>query len=188
MQPNSDFKDLLRCFNDNAVEYLVVGGYAFIHYVEPRYTKDFDVWVRASPGNARRVYRALEEFGAPVRTMTPDDFAHEGYWFSMGRPPSRIDVMMSVKGLDFAGAWRRRVEGDFDGVKVLLVSKEDLIKAKLAAGRPRDLVDAKLLTDSLGWEHLPKSPIKKERTTRGRRRVGGRRGRVGSRRTNKAET
>jgi hypothetical protein len=182
MKPNSDFKDLLRCFNGNAVEYLVVGGYAFIHFVEPRYTRDFDVWVRASPGNARKVYRALEEFGAPVRTMTPDDFAHEGYWFSMGRPPSRIDIMMSVKGLDFAGAWRRRVEGDFDGEKVLFVSKVDLITAKLAAGRPRDLVDAKLLTDSLGWEQLPGAPVKRKRTTGRPRRASGRRGREGSRR------
>lgn len=43
---NSDFSDLLRLFNDNSVEYLVVGGYAVVAYTEPRYTKDLDVWMR----------------------------------------------------------------------------------------------------------------------------------------------
>jgi hypothetical protein len=44
---NSDFKDLLRIFNEHKVRYLVVGGYAVIKYTEPRYTKDLDVWVEA---------------------------------------------------------------------------------------------------------------------------------------------
>ncbi len=43
---NSDFKDLLRTFNEEQVEYLIVGAYAVIHYTQPRYTKDLDVWVR----------------------------------------------------------------------------------------------------------------------------------------------
>lgn len=55
---NSDFNDLLRCFNDSGGEYLVIGGYAVIEYTEPRYTKDLDVWVRASPENAASVYQA----------------------------------------------------------------------------------------------------------------------------------
>ena len=40
---NSDFKDLLRIFNEHKVRYLVVGEYAVIKYTEPRYTKDLDV-------------------------------------------------------------------------------------------------------------------------------------------------
>jgi len=36
---NSDFRELLSIFNDRKVKYLVVGGYAFIKYAEPRYTK-----------------------------------------------------------------------------------------------------------------------------------------------------
>lgn len=34
---NSDFKDLLQVFADLDVKYLVVGGYAAIHYSQPRY-------------------------------------------------------------------------------------------------------------------------------------------------------
>lgn len=40
---NSDFKELLSILNACRVSYLVVGGYAYIHYAEPRYTKDIDL-------------------------------------------------------------------------------------------------------------------------------------------------
>jgi hypothetical protein len=36
----------LQLLNEFEVEYLIVGGYAFMKYGEPRYTKDLDVWVR----------------------------------------------------------------------------------------------------------------------------------------------
>ncbi len=57
---NSDFKDLLRALSAREVKFLVVGGYAVIHYSQPRFTKDLDIWLEASPENARRFFvRAL---------------------------------------------------------------------------------------------------------------------------------
>lgn len=32
---NSDFRELLQCFAKHRVRYLVVGGYAVIHYAQP---------------------------------------------------------------------------------------------------------------------------------------------------------
>jgi hypothetical protein len=37
---NSDFRDLLRLFNARRDRYLVVGSYAVMKYIEPRYMKD----------------------------------------------------------------------------------------------------------------------------------------------------
>ena len=45
MKPNSDLIDLLLLLNEHKVRYLVIGGYAVIHYAEPRYTKDLDIWI-----------------------------------------------------------------------------------------------------------------------------------------------
>lgn len=45
---NSDFAALLSRLAKHRVRYLVVGGYAVIHYCEPRYTKDIDIFVEAS--------------------------------------------------------------------------------------------------------------------------------------------
>lgn len=78
---NSDFSDLLRLFNANQVKYLVIGGYAVVQHAEPRYTKDLDLWVEANPTNAKAVFRALVEFGAPLAGMTAADFAEEGYFY-----------------------------------------------------------------------------------------------------------
>jgi hypothetical protein len=52
---NSDFQDLLRLFARHEVRYLVVGGYAAMHYSQPRFTKDLDLWLEPSSDNAARV-------------------------------------------------------------------------------------------------------------------------------------
>jgi predicted nucleotidyltransferase len=145
---NPDFTDLLKLFNDNDVRYLVIGGYAIIQYAEPRYTKDLDLWISTDADNAVAVYKALREFGAPLAGLTVDDFAEEGYFYQMGVPPVRVDVLMGIPGLDFEPAWERRVEIDFDGLPVLFIAKEDLITAKLASGRPQDLIDAEALSQA----------------------------------------
>ena len=99
MSVSSDFKDLLKHFNAYHVKYLVIGGYAVIKYTEPRYTKDLDLWVRADQANASAVFQALRAFGAPLVGMTEEDFAHEGYFYQMGVPPVRVDILMSMTGL-----------------------------------------------------------------------------------------
>lgn len=145
MSVNSDFKELLRLFNAYRIKYLVIGGYAVIKYTEPRFTKDLDLWIEASQENAQAVFQALKEFGAPLEGMGSEDFAHEGYFYQMGIPPIRVDIMMSIKGVQFDQAWSERVETNFDGVPVGFISRENLIRAKLAAGRPQDLIDVELL-------------------------------------------
>ena len=143
---NSDFSDLLRIFNDNNVKYLVIGGYAVIQYGEPRFTKDLHLWISTDPENAGAVFRSLQQFGAPLAGMTQDDFAEEGFFYQMGVPPIRVDILMGIDGVEFATAWVRRANILFDDLSVSFISREDLIKAKLAAGRPQDLLDAKSLS------------------------------------------
>lgn len=148
MLVNSDFKELLRIFNDHQVRYLVVGGYAVIKYAEPRYTKDIDLWVNADRDNAAAVYQALSAFGAPLVGLTENDFAHEGYFYQLGVAPVRVDVLMSIPGLKFEQAWEKRVMVDFDGIMIPFISKQDLITSKVASGRPQDLIDAQLLREA----------------------------------------
>ena len=135
-----DFKEILSTFNAHDVNYLVVGAHAVMKYAEPRFTKDLDIWVEASEENAQKVYAALAEFGAPLSNLTVADFANDGF-FQMGEPPVRIDIMMSIDGVDFTNAWPNRLEGDFDGIPAMFIGREDLLVAKNAAGRPQDLLD-----------------------------------------------
>ncbi len=146
---NSDFSELLRLFNDNSVEYLVIGGYALIQYAEPRYTKDLDLWISTGPENASAVYQSLQRFGSPLDGLTEKDFSEDGFFYQMGVPPVRVDILMGIPGLQFQDAWRKRETVWFDDLPVLFICRYDLIASKRASGRPQDLIDADLLSQSL---------------------------------------
>lgn len=147
MYPNSNFRDLLRTFNECGVRYIVAGGYARMFHTEPHYTKDLDVWVETTPENAELVYRALIQFGAPLRGITAADFAQSEGFYQLGRPPQRIDVMLRAAGISFAECWDRRVQGAFGELTVPYLSLDDLIANKQAAGRLQDLADAERLEE-----------------------------------------
>ena len=105
MLTSPDFRELLKLFKKHKIRYLVVGGYAVMKYSEPRFTKDLDIFIATDQDNANNVYAALKEFGAPLENLTPDDFAHKDYFYQMGRPPLRVDIMMSIPGIEFDEAW-----------------------------------------------------------------------------------
>ena len=138
---NSDFKELLQVFADHEVRYLVVGGYAAIHYSQPRYTKDLDLWIEPTMENARRIASAFLVFGLPMEGFTIEDMADTGFQFFVGCQPCAFDFLTSIKGLDFQSAWENRVLSDQEGVPVWYVSKADLITAKRAVAREQDLKD-----------------------------------------------
>jgi hypothetical protein len=119
-----------------------VGGYAVMLYTEPRYTKDLDVWVQANPENAAKVWRALVEFGAPLTGLGPDNFAHEGFFYQIGQPPVRVDILMSIDGVTFEEAWPKRMESHIGAQPAWFISREDLLKNKRTTGRHIDLDDA----------------------------------------------
>ena len=135
-----EFSELLSTFNEHEVKYLIVGGFAVMKYSEPRYTKDLDVWIEVSRENAAKVFAALRNFGAPLKNITEKDFAEAGF-YQMGRPPARIDIMMSLHGVEFEAAWENRTPAEFRGVPVHFIGKYDLIKNKTLAGRYQDLAD-----------------------------------------------
>jgi hypothetical protein len=145
MLTNPDFRELLRIFKKNKVRYLIVGGYAVMKYSEPRFTKDLDLFIATDLQNAQRVHSALRQFGAPLENLTPEDFTHKGYFYQMGRPPFRVDIMMSISGMDFEEAWMNREIVRLDDLEILFMSRSDLILAKDASGRPQDKIDIEQL-------------------------------------------
>jgi hypothetical protein len=129
----------------HSARYLVVGGYDVMRYSEPRFTKDLDLWIANAEKNAGAVFRAMKEFGAPLEGLTAHDFTQEGYFYQMGMPPLRVDIMMSIPGVEFETAWKNRELLLLDGVTVPFISRADLIRNKEASGRPQDLLDAENL-------------------------------------------
>jgi len=138
---NPHFVEILRAFRDEGVEHLVIGAHALAVHGHVRATLDIDLWVRPTRDNALRTWRALEQFRAPLSKMRLDDFAEPEVLYQIGMPPSRIDIMTSVTGLDFDAAWPNRVMATFGDVEAPVLGLDDMRTAKRAAGRLKDLAD-----------------------------------------------
>jgi glutathione S-transferase len=138
---NQDFKDILSCLRNESVEFIVVGAFALAVHGHPRATGDIDIWVNSTAENSRRVLRALSAFGAPMSDLAADDFTIADVVFQIGVEPLRIDILTSIDGLDFAEAWKNKLSVVVDGIGIEVLSKGDLLRNKIAAGRDKDLGD-----------------------------------------------
>lgn len=127
------------------MRYLLVGGYAVAFHARPRYTKDLDVWIEASPANAQRAWKALAAFGAPLQDLRLEDLTRPEMVFQIGLPPNRIDLLTELLGVDFAEAWERRVTTTYGDCTIAVLSRADLIRNKRKVGRPQDLIDVEEL-------------------------------------------
>lgn len=155
----SELIALLSAFGDTGVRYLLIGGHAVSAHGRPRATKDLDLWLAGDRENLAKAAEALDRFGAPraigeaIVSAAPTEIV----WF--GRPPMRVDLLQSIAGVEFEGCWERRSKIVLEGIEVPLIAREDLIRNKLAVGRPQDRRDAR----ALGAEVPPRTPRKRPR-------------------------
>jgi hypothetical protein len=138
----------LAALDAYGIRYLVVGGIAVGFHTQPRFTKDLDLLITVSEPEHLKLYDCLKDFGAPVSILTPDEFLQDDFIFHFGSPPWRIDILSSIPGVDFELAYMERVTINLGTQVATCISKEWLIKAKQASGRPQDLLDLKWLTDT----------------------------------------
>lgn len=145
---NEEFLELIRLLEKHAVDFILVGGYAYIFNAEARYTGDVDLWVRPDRANLTRLSTASEEFiGARLdvdEVLGLLDGPHLGFTLA-GVPPSRIEILLRLSGLDYDSASSRArltVDGD---TRFRVLHPHDQIRNKLAAGRDKDLADVKNL-------------------------------------------
>ncbi|HEY4103397.1 MAG TPA: hypothetical protein VGM44_05880 [Polyangiaceae bacterium] len=146
---NEDFVDMVSSFIDEGVAFVVVGAYALAAHGFPRTTGDIDLFVEPTTVNSKRVFRALLAFGAPVMAhgVSEEDFAKPGNVYQLGLPPRRIDVLTSISGVSFAEAAEEAIEGKLGPVTVRFIGRSAMRRNKLAAARPKDILDAELLAE-----------------------------------------
>lgn len=136
----SDFKEFLNLLNQAHVEYLVIGGYAVGYHGYPRATNGLDVWVGTDSANIEKLLGVLRQFGFNNPQLEQWKTNPEKT-LRMGHAPVRIEVLTSIAGVDFAEAFRSRVNDVLDGIRDSLISRPDLRTNKKAAGRLKDLAD-----------------------------------------------
>ena len=113
----------------------------------PRYSVDFDTFVRATTANLFRVKAALERFGLAdlAAKIDPKTWARSGATLRLGEPPTQIDILLQLSGVDFRGVAARALESRYGDTAVRFIALDDLIDNKRAAGRPKDLADVAAL-------------------------------------------
>jgi hypothetical protein len=153
---HSDFNELLEVFEKHGVRFLLIGGWAVGLHSTPRYTKDLDLLVDSSMENAKRVFSALREYGAPLSQISPEDFSDPGTFYQFGKPPLQVDILNTIPGVEFDAAWETRMIQQVGGIEIPVIGKQELIQAKQASGRPQDLIDVQQL--QANWMKGKKTP------------------------------
>lgn len=142
---NRHFVEMLSALSAAGAEFLIVGAHAVAAHGHYRATKDISIWVNPTPRNAARVWQALTEFGAPLHQLAMEDLLTPGTIYQIGIDPIRIDLLTAIEPLEFANAWNNRAAIEVGGQVYPFLGREDLIRAKRAAGRPHDLLDIEAL-------------------------------------------
>jgi len=137
-------KDVFKSFQSHDVKYVVIGGIAAVLHGVPRATFDLDILIEATSDNADRLLEALLEAGLATASLTSaeDVIANEVTIF---KDRVRIDVQTATPGITFKTAWKRRKTITFYDQSFFILSLEDLIASKRAAGRAVDMEDVRLL-------------------------------------------
>jgi hypothetical protein len=148
----NQLQDVFASLQKHNVKYVIIDGIAAVLHGVPRATFDLDILIEATPDNAQRLLDALLEarLGTALLTSAEELLAHE---ITVFKDRVRIDVQTATPGLHFEDAWRNRETMEYRGQTFYVVSRDDLIASKLAAGRQIDLEDVRLLKPSREDKH-----------------------------------
>lgn len=142
---NKDFREFIESLNAHDVKYLVVGGYAVAFHGHPRYTKDLDVWIESTKENAEKVLTALDSFGFGSIGIKKEDFLKGDQIIQLGYPPNRIDILTTLKEVNFKDCYKERIVIELQGEKINFIDLKNLKQNKRATGRAQDIADAEHL-------------------------------------------
>ena len=140
----NQLRGVYSSLHKHKVKYVTIGGIAAVLHGVPRATFDLDILIEATPDNAQKLLDALLDAGLGTATLTTAAqlLAHE---ITIFRDRVQIDVQTVTPGITFAEVWERRQVMRYGRQEFYVLSREDLIASKRAAGRPKDLEDVRLL-------------------------------------------
>ena len=136
-----DFNEFCGLLNARGVEFVIVGAHALAFHGAPRFTGDLDILVRPTEANAERVLRAIGEFGFPIDNLSVAKIVSPRCIIEMGVVPVQIHVMSQIDGVSWEEVWQGRETVTFGTHLVPFIGRQEFLRNKRAAGRPKDLAD-----------------------------------------------
>lgn len=148
-------RSVLAAFEEEGVEYTIIGAVALNLQGLARATEDLDVFIAPTEENIRRLRAALAKvFDDPhIDEITAEDLLGE-YPAVQYVPPDgalHIDILTRLgEAFRFEDLESERV--DFDGLEVSVVTPRTLYRLKKDTVRLRDTGDAERLRHRFGFE------------------------------------
>ena len=144
-----ELRKLITALDSNEIDYALCGGIAMAIYNRPRATVDIDLLIGAE--SLDRVREIAKELEYTIRGLDMT-FANEAIEI---RRVSKIDketgIVLSLDMLlitpEIRPIWDSRVQANWEGGKLSVVSRDDLIALKKLSGRPQDLADISALME-----------------------------------------
>jgi len=146
---------LLKAFEREQVDYILVGGVALNLHGIIRITEDVDFFIRPTPTNVECIKRALRSVwdDPEIDTISADDVRGDYPTVRYGPPDEAFVIdLLSRLGEAFGYEDLRSQVIDVEGVKVRIATPETLYKMKKDTLRPIDLADAATLKDKFHIE------------------------------------
>ncbi|WP_438002495.1 nucleotidyltransferase [Sorangium sp. So ce296] len=136
--------DLAGALRRRRLRWYVFGAQAAVAYGRPRMTADVDVTVDLAHTSTLALVDDLSRAGFDLRIHLGEDFLRDARLLPLVHRPTcmPIDVVIAASSLHVEFLARRRVI-DLGGVRVPMISPEDLVVTKVLAGRPKDLEDVR---------------------------------------------
>lgn len=149
----SDLQQLLRRLAESGIDFVLVGGYAAVLHGSSVLTRDLDVCAPLSPENIEKLRAAFRDANPVHRLSTPQhsflDEPRHGVALNnlyLNTDLGTLDVLGSITGIgDYARVASVAVDVELFGRRIRAISLDDLIAAKEALGRDKDLLVAKEL-------------------------------------------
>ena len=149
----TQFSQLLQRIADAGIDFVIVGGFAAVTHGSSYVTRDIDLCLVLSDENIARLRLALADLH-PCHRMTPQRLSFLTH--PVGGQPVRnlylstdagvVDMLSSVLGVgDFERLKLKAEQLEVDGHRYRVMALADLIVAKEALGREKDLLTAKEL-------------------------------------------
>jgi hypothetical protein len=123
---NRDYVAFIQSLNDNRVRYLVVGGYAAILHGYPRRPKNLDIWIEASPENARRMMEAIAQLGKSPLGFTEADFKTKDQIIQIEFSTGRRAIINTLNGIEFGACFETRIQKKSGPILVEVIALEHL--------------------------------------------------------------
>jgi hypothetical protein len=149
-----DAERILRALAEHAVDYVLIGGLAVQTHGHVRTTIDADIVPAPDPANLGRLAAALRSLDARVLNRGEEDTVVDAKMlpkatiWQFATRDGGIDVIHEAPGgRPYAELSGRALHVRLGDIDVPVVDLDDLIRMKLARGRPTDLADVAALTD-----------------------------------------